>query len=153
VKSLNDWLKEYGESHQHPTNVVIHKVCVPLIMFSLLGLLWCIPQPLLMKSYHYLNFSVILIVPCLIFYFFLNLKMFIGMGIASFLMLSGNHVLDYIGQLLPSSIIIFICAWIVQIWGHRIEGKRPSFLKDLTFLLIGPLWVLRSLYKRLGIRV
>ncbi|HDZ8845068.1 Mpo1-like protein [Aeromonas veronii] len=50
---------------------------------------------------------------------------------------------------------IYLCSlallWIAQFVGHKIEGKRPSFLADLQFLLIGPAWVLASLYRRLGI--
>lgn len=33
---------------------------------------------------------------------------------------------------------IFIITWILQFLGHKIEGKKPSFLKDIQFLLIGP---------------
>ena len=34
---------------------------------------------------------------------------------------------------------IFVLAWTGQFYGHKIEGKKPSFFKDLNFLLIGPL--------------
>jgi uncharacterized membrane protein YGL010W len=50
---------------------------------------------------------------------------------------------------LPLSIAIFVVAWIGQFIGHKIEGKKPSFLDDLRFLLIGPLFVLGFLYRRL----
>jgi len=43
-------------------------------------------------------------------------------------------------------------AWIGQFVGHALEGKRPSFFKDVQFLLIGPLWLLASAYRRLGLR-
>ena len=35
---------------------------------------------------------------------------------------------------------IFVVAWIGQFYGHKVEGKKPSFFKDLQFLLIGPVW-------------
>jgi uncharacterized membrane protein YGL010W len=50
---------------------------------------------------------------------------------------------------LPLSIAVFVVAWIGQFIGHKIEGKKPSFLEDLRFLLIGPLFVLGFLYRRL----
>ena len=153
MRNLNDWLLEYGESHQHPTNVGIHKVCVPLIMFSLLGLVWCIPQIELMQKYHYINFCSLFIIPCLVFYLILNIKVFVGMLITTVIMFAGIHLLDQVGTLLVISVSIFVLAWIVQIWGHKIEGKKPSFLKDLTFLLIGPIWVLNSLYKKIGVEI
>jgi uncharacterized membrane protein YGL010W len=52
---------------------------------------------------------------------------------------------------LPLSIAIFVLAWIGQFIGHLIEGKKPSFFDDLRFLLIGPLFVLGFLYRRLRV--
>jgi uncharacterized membrane protein YGL010W len=52
---------------------------------------------------------------------------------------------------LPLSIAIFVVAWIGQFIGHKIEGKKPSFFDDLRFLLIGPLFVLGFLYRRLNV--
>jgi uncharacterized membrane protein YGL010W len=49
------------------------------------------------------------------------------------------------------SLIIFFVAWIGQFYGHKVEGKKPSFLKDIQFLLIGPAWLMHFIYKRLGI--
>lgn len=45
------------------------------------------------------------------------------------------------------SVIVFVIAWIGQFVGHQIEGKKPSFFKDLQFLLIGPLWLLAFVYR------
>lgn len=52
--------------------------------------------------------------------------------------------------LLQVSITVFVLAWIGQFIGHKIEGRKPSFLQDLAFLLIGPLWVNRFLLQKLG---
>jgi uncharacterized membrane protein YGL010W len=53
--------------------------------------------------------------------------------------------------LLYSSLVIFAIAWVFQFIGHHLEGKRPSFFKDLQFLLIGPLWVLYPIYRKIGL--
>ena len=50
-----------------------------------------------------------------------------------------------------SSIVAFVILWIMQFVGHHIEGKKPSFFKDIQFLLIGPAWVIGFIYDRLGI--
>lgn len=47
---------------------------------------------------------------------------------------------------------VFIVTWILQFVGHKIEGKKPSFLKDLQFLLVGPIWLLSFILKKIGIR-
>jgi uncharacterized membrane protein YGL010W len=51
------------------------------------------------------------------------------------------------------SIIVFVVAWIGQFYGHKIEGKKPSFLKDIQFLMIGPAWLMSFIYKKLGIGI
>src|SRR5690606_42157951 len=48
-------------------------------------------------------------------------------------------------------LLIFIISWIGQFIGHKIEGKRPSFLISLKFFLIGPIWLLTKVYKRVRI--
>lgn len=153
MRTFEEWMSEYGESHQNPTNQVIHKICVPLIMFSLLGMLWLIPVPELFSRFENMNWSTVFGLFCLVFYALFNLKMFIGMGLMLIPMFYGiiliaNH---YSSEMLTIMILIFVLSWIGQFIGHKIEGKKPSFFKDLSFLLIGPLWVLNSLYKKLGI--
>jgi uncharacterized membrane protein YGL010W len=51
-----------------------------------------------------------------------------------------------------TSLAIFVVAWIGQFIGHHIEGKRPSFFKDVQFLMIGPLWLMAAAYRRAGLR-
>ena len=71
----------------------------------------------------------------------------------------GLGILAYIVSLLDTlawplwltSVVIFIVAWIGQFVGHAVEGKRPSFFKDLQFLLIGPLWLLAAAYRRFSV--
>lgn len=50
--------------------------------------------------------------------------------------------------MLETSIIVFVVAWIGQFWGHKIEGKKPSFFQDIFFLLIGPLWVIEAILRK-----
>lgn len=153
MRTFNQWMDEYGVSHRNPTNQLIHKICVPLIMFSVIGLFWSIPVPQLFSSVPYLNWATLFILGCLIFYITLNFAMFIGMLILTILMIGICQQLASAGILLSTSIIIFIFAWIAQFYGHKVEGKKPSFLQDLAFLLIGPLWVLRFFYSKMGIKI
>ena len=153
MRSFNQWMAEYGVSHQNPTNQLIHKICVPLIMLSVIGLIWSIPTPEIFQTVPYLNWATIFVAGCLVFYITLNFVMFVGMLILTALMIWICQQFANAGILLPASIGIFIVSWIAQFYGHKVEGKKPSFLQDLAFLLIGPLWVLRFFYAKLGIRV
>ena len=57
------------------------------------------------------------------------------------------------GLLVTIYLSIFVIAWIGQFLGHKIEGKKPAFFKDLQFLLIGPLWLLSFIYNKLNIKI
>jgi uncharacterized membrane protein YGL010W len=133
-------LLKYSESHLNPTNEAIHCVCVPLIVFSLLGLIWSI-HPML---------AVALAAASMVYYFKLSRNFAVGMLVMAGFMLAVLSALPP-ASVLPLSIVIFVLAWIGQFIGHKIEGKKPSFFDDLRFLLIGPLFVLGVLYRRLNV--
>jgi uncharacterized membrane protein YGL010W len=153
MRSFDQWMSEYGVSHRNPTNQLIHKVFVPLIMLSVVGLIWSLPVPEAFQSVPYLNWATLFVTACLIFYLTLNVLMFLGMLLLTVAMCWICVQLEKMGILLPASIAIFVVSWIAQFYGHKIEGKKPSFLQDLSFLLIGPVWVLRFFYSKLGINV
>jgi uncharacterized membrane protein YGL010W len=133
-------LSKYAESHLNHVNEMIHCVCVPAIVFSLLGLIWSI-HPL----------AALAVTICsLIYYANLSLPFAFGMLLESSAMLWLLQIMPP-ALVLPGSIGIFVVAWIGQFIGHKIEGKKPSFFEDLRFLLIGPLFVLGVLYRRLHI--
>lgn len=153
MRTFDQWMEEYGVSHKNPTNQLVHKICVPLIMFSVLGFLWTTPRPEIFSDSSYLNWATIFAAGCLIFYLSLNLLMFVGMTIQITAMCFICEVIYSTGLLFYVSLVIFVLAWIAQFWGHKIEGKKPSFIQDLAFLLIGPLWVTRYFYKAIGIKI
>ncbi len=139
-RQIDVLLAKYSESHLNHTNELIHFVCVPVIVFTLLGLVWSI-HPLL---------ALAVVAVSLNYYFRLSPQFAIGMLLMSLLMLGVLWALPP-GAVLPLSIAIFVLAWIGQFIGHMIEGKKPSFVDDLRFLLVGPLFVLSFLYRRLNL--
>ena len=150
MKTAKDWFDDYAISHQHPTNQLVHYICVPLIFFSVIGLLMSIPsEPLenIFELYNPLieNWAMVVTFFISIFYLRMGFWYFLQMLFFILLAIGGNFWLGNNVNLLLASAIIFIAAWIGQFWGHQIEGQKPSFLKDLQFLLIGPLWVVKKL--------
>ena len=153
MRSVQDWLDEYSVSHQDPVNKQIHWVCVPLIMLSALGMLWTVPRPAFFFSLSpYLNWATLLILASLIYYLLLSVRLAAGMLLVSAVMCVVIEALAGLPwPLLWTCLAIFAAAWIGQFIGHKIEGRKPSFFKDLQFLLIGPIWLLADAYKRLGV--
>lgn len=133
-KTLDQWLAEYSLSHQHRINRAIHIVCVPAILFAVVALLWGVHALGLRVAY----FAMILVAP---FYVSLGWK---ATGIIAVQLLICVLILSFWPRsvpLLATAVWIFGAAWIGQFVGHAIEGRRPKFLQDVMFLLIGPLWV------------
>jgi uncharacterized membrane protein YGL010W len=153
-RTLAQWLAEYAESHGNLANKRLHWVCVPLIVLSILGMLAALPFPEpLAQALPWVDWSDVAAIAAVAYYLTLSPSLAAGSVLVLAGLLGGVRAL----ALLPwpvwlSCALIFVLAWIGQFIGHAIEGKRPSFFKDLQFLLIGPLWLLASAYRQLGLR-
>lgn len=153
-KTADQWFAEYGECHHNFVNEVIHWICIPAIMLSVLGLLWSIPMPTSWGSLSdYVNVATLFLVGSLIFYFRLSPTLAAGMLAIAVLFLALIIGYGRAGWTPVWSVAlgIFVVAWILQFVGHKIEGKKPAFFQDLQFLLIGPVWLLGFIYRRVGI--
>lgn len=140
--TLNEYLTEYQKSHLHPTNVRIHTICVPLIFLSILGLLFAIPFKL-----GPLRVADVVSIAVMAYYLVLSRKYFVIMLIQFAVCYGICIALEPTGYLFSISLGIFIITWIFQFYGHKVEGKKPSFFQDLLFLLIGPIWVVKKIFK------
>tara|TARA_B000000557_G_scaffold157517_1_gene127685 strand:+ start:5034 stop:5513 length:480 start_codon:yes stop_codon:yes gene_type:complete len=158
MKSIDKWFEEYGESHQNSLNKKIHWICIPLIVFSLIGLLWTVPNHLLLKIYSgkfsiLFNWATLFIVAVIFYYLVLSYKIAIGMFIFSLTILYLSYFIDKSSiELWKLSFLVFILSWTGQFVGHKIEGKKPSFFKDIQFLFIGPAWLLGFIYRKYNIK-
>ncbi len=152
MRTINKLLEEYGENHQHKTNKMIHWICVPLIVFSIIGLLYSIKLPVIIMT-HQLNIAFVITTLAMFYYITLSFSLSIGLFVYVTISLFICHLVEKAGiiPLWLFALIIFIGAWIGQFYGHKIEGKKPSFLKDIQFLLIGPAWLMSFIYKKTGI--
>ena len=139
MKSIEQLIEEYGESHQNSTNKAIHWICVPLIMLSLLALISMIPFPIhditlfsINGEKVFLNWTIIFLLFAVIFYLRLSISIAVGMlFIAIGMIASINWIELFDPTIWRLSLSIFVIAWIGQFIGHKIEGKKPSFFEDL----------------------
>ena len=139
-RKVDQLLAHYGESHRHPTNEIIHFVAIPLIMLSLLGLLFA-AHP--WAAYAFAAASMV-------YYARLSLVFLVAMALLSAIGLALVHAMGE--HVLTISVAIFVGAWIAQFVGHKLEGRKPSFFEDLQYLWVGPIFVLSKLFLKLGIR-
>jgi len=139
TRTVDRLFDRYGGYHRHPVNKAIHWICVPLIVWSVLGMLWSASPA----------FAWIAIGASLVFYAWLSLPLAFGMAALTVAMV---HALAALGErTLAVSAAVFVAAWIGQFIGHAIERSRPSFTEDLRSFLVGPAWLLGFVYRRFGI--
>lgn len=154
MRKIDALLHEYGLSHQNKTNKTIHWICVPAIFFSIVGLIFSIPSEIIENFLPFLgsfaNWATIVLTIILFYYVSISPPLALGMFFFSALCLAvANFIhLTFPIPLWMISASIFILAWVLQFYGHQIEGKKPSFLKDVQFLLIGPAWLMSFIYKK-----
>lgn len=151
-REVDRWLGNYAEDHRNPTNVLIHWICVPAILWTVIAALWVIPVPsLLGRAGLWAGVAMFFALA-----FYLRLSRTLGLA-----MFGVFVVLGVISELMyralgPANLLylaagVFVVTWIAQFIGHHVEGKRPTFLTDLAYLLIGPAWLVAKLLRRAGI--
>ncbi|WP_421131438.1 DUF962 domain-containing protein [Alteromonas sp. A079] len=151
MRTIEKLLMQYGESHQNKTNVIIHAIAVPSIYFVTLGLVWSIPVPDFLASLN-VTWAHILAIPLLYYYFTLSGPIGAAMTLLTIVCFGGINALDMAAlPVWKCCLILFVFMWILQFIGHKIEGKKPSFLDDVRFLLVGPAWWWVHWLKRLNI--
>ena len=150
-RPIDRYFASYSDDHRNVLNQRIHVVAVPAILWSVVGLLWCIP-PLITWFQHGVWAGLAMFTA----WCFYN-RLSRPLGIA---MLGQLFVFGCLCRLLEAQIGlaglgwtalgVFVVAWIAQFIGHKFEGRKPSFLTDLTYLLIGPAWVMAKLFRQMG---
>ena len=153
-RAIDRWFDSYSGDHRNATNQRIHVVAVPAILWSVIALLWCIPVPPggWFKPGIFAAFAML---GAWLFYYRASrvigvamLVVFVVLGLLTEALYRSLGARD-LGFL---AIGVFVVAWIAQFAGHKIEGRKPSFLTDLTYLLIGPAWVVAKGLRALGVR-
>ena len=151
-REVDRWLGNYSEDHRNSTNILIHWICVPLILWTAIALLWVVPVPAALgRAGLWAGVAMFFALS-----FYLRLSRPLGFGmLAAFVVLGliTEALYRILGtpQLLWLAIAVFVLAWIAQFVGHHIEGRRPAFFTDLAYLLIGPAWIVAKIMRRLGI--
>lgn len=152
ARQIDVLLSEYGESHQNRTNVLIHAIAVPAIFWVTVALIWSIPTPEAIDFFN-ITWAHVVIIPVLYYYFMLSGPIGAAMTLMSIVTFITISWVDALGiNVLQVSLVLFVVMWIFQFIGHHIEGKKPSFFKDIQFLLVGPAWWWVHWLKRIDIR-
>ncbi len=152
MRSVNEWFGNYSKDHRNPTNRLIHWICVPAILWSVIAALWAIPVPSSIGRPGF--WAGMAMVASFAFYWKMSRP--IGIAMLIVFVVLGLVTEGLYRTLGPIDLLwlaggVFVIAWIGQFIGHLLEGARPSFFTDLAYLLIGPAWLAGKLMRRMKI--
>ena len=149
---LMDMLVGYASAHQHPVNIAVHLVGIPVIMLGVF-------IPLTWLSIEIINFKLNLAQITLIamFFFYVTLDWIFALVFLIFAIAVAE--LAFILGSYPQSTALTIAAaaffggYIAQFIGHAIEKSMPVLLKHpIQANLAAPFFTIVEVFKFLGMR-
>jgi len=148
------WLDIYEHGHSGPVNRALHWICAPLLVCSLVGILWALPVPAAFRaSDSVINWGTLFIMAIIVYYFIISIRLAIGsLPFIVFIALVIARLDMLATPLWKISVLALAISALGLYTGHQLDGNRTSVLRDLLYAPIAPLWILGSLYRQLGIR-
>jgi uncharacterized membrane protein YGL010W len=139
MQSIEALFADYASYHQTAGNKAFHRIGIPLIMLTLIGMLTQVKLGILGG----VNFdaAMILIAAASAYYFVVEWRLAIAM-------IAVSIVFYFLGAIIPfyANVALFVLGWIFQFIGHKVyEHKNPAFFRNFVHLLVGPLWILNDL--------
>lgn len=138
MHDINALFADYAAHHQTKGNKWFHRIGIPLIMITLLGMLSRL-EITSVASFR-LDAAVLLLIGVELYYLMLDWRL--GMA-----MLGVSLIFYIAGAALPLTLnaALFAVGWILQFIGHSVYEKRqPAFFRNFVHLLVGPLWILND---------
>ncbi|HOK08397.1 MAG TPA: DUF962 domain-containing protein [Candidatus Hydrogenedens sp.] len=152
MKTLKEQIDIYAGYHKNPYNKLTHYFGIPIIIFSLLLFLSWLKYP---GFPVYINGATIFLV-CVFFYYFILDK---TISFIMALLISPLFALTFLFQKvewrvnLMVFLVLFVGGWILQFIGHTVfEKKKPAFTDNLIQLLIGPLFFVIEILRKVGVQ-
>jgi uncharacterized membrane protein YGL010W len=138
MQSVETLFADYASYHQTKGNKLFHRLGIPMIMFSLIGMLTQVT--LFDVGTIRLDAAMLLIALSSAYTFVLDWRLGIAMIVVSI-------AFYFVSATIPFwlNVALFVLGWIFQFIGHKVyEHKNPAFFRNFVHLLIGPLWILND---------
>jgi uncharacterized membrane protein YGL010W len=138
MQTVDELFADYAAFHQTAGNKLFHRLGIPMIMLSLIGMLTQVT--LLDLGTIRFDAAMLLIAASSAYYFVVEWRLAIAM-------IAVSLVFYFLGAAIPFwiNVALFVIGWIFQFIGHKIyEHKNPAFFRNFVHLLVGPLWILND---------
>ena len=137
MQPLAAYFADYAAYHRTKGNKAFHRLGIPLIVLTVVAMLERVPLGAR------LDLAMLLILAAGVWYVILDWRL-------GAIMVVALVVCWFIGIVMPLwlSVVLFVLGWIFQFVGHSVyEHRQPAFFRNVTHLLVGPLWILNDVVK------
>lgn len=155
ASTLDEWADKYGALRARGPGSVSAWLGIPLVVVSLIGLLWAIPVPEALRAASpAINYATLFIMATFVYYCILSISLALG-GLV--LLLAATAPSVWLSQsglpLVQVSVGVFAVAFAWQLVETRRAKGRMLVVRNLQYLMLGPIWLLRAAYRSFGLRV
>jgi len=151
---LDDWADKYGELKHGGPGRVSAWLGIPVLVASLLGILWSIPVPSVFRDASpEINYAMLFVMASFIYYCILSVSLGLGALLLLLLLAVPSVALPQFGVPLgPTATAVFVVAMLWQLLETRQATGKLMPGRNFQYLMLGPIWLLRACYRRLGLR-
>ena len=153
MSDAENWLERFGNSHERLGNPIIYWLAVPPLVLGMVGILWSMPVP---EQFYQisplLNWGSAFLMVVAIYYFIISLSLAIGL-LPMLVGLAGSQLWLLNSPLAPLPISAgLLAAGLAGVVLSR-GGNLRAIFEDLQLIMIGPVWLLAVVYRRLDIPI
>jgi hypothetical protein len=151
--TADDWADRFGELRERGALAPSAWLGIPLVVMSLIGILWSVPVPAILRaSSPVINYGTLFVMATFVYYCILSLRLALG-GLFFLIAVSTPSAwLAQAGQpLWPIASGVFVLAFCWQLIETWHATGRMLIGRNLQYLMLGPIWLLRAAYRGVGI--
>jgi uncharacterized membrane protein YGL010W len=153
VRSLDEWADKYGKLKAGGPGRVSAWLGIPLIVGSLLGILWSAPVPSVLRDASpAINYATLFLMATFVYYCILSISLGFGGFLFLLVVTAPSVLLTNAGlPLAKTASSVFFVTFVWQL----VETKRATgsmlVIRNLQYLMLGPIWMLRAAFRKLGL--
>jgi uncharacterized membrane protein YGL010W len=151
--TVDDWADEFGRLRSSGPQAVAAWLGIPLVIASLLGLLWIAPAPtVLTDASPAINLATLFIMAAFVYYCILSIRLALGGLVFLLAAATPSALLEHAS--VPTGLLagaVFAASFAWQLLETRRATGRFEILRNLQYVMLGPIWLLRAVFRRAGV--
>ena len=149
----DEWADRYGALRTSGPTAANAWLGIPLVLMALLGMLWSIPMPdALSQPSAAINAATMWVMASFVYYCILSIRIALGSLLLLVVLMLPSAWLERAGlPIWPFASALFAPAFAWQLVETRRATGKLRIFANMQYLMLGPVWLLRAVYRRAGV--